>query len=209
MTYRELGHAVGAFGMGLIKLGLKPAPDGADLQHTRGPHTILIFEDTSAPWIIAAFGAFSQSIAVATSYATLGIGAVAEAINETEAKVVVCNIKDVQKLADYCKGKCPSLTTIVYTTVSSTETKAPDLQGPIRAMSFDEVLASGAGKPKFSAPTPEHLAVIMYTSGSTGKPKGVMIKHSCMVASIAGVGNKFKQFGMTEGQERYLAYLPA
>merc|ERR1719499_1191308 len=36
-----------------------------------------------------------------------------------------------------------------------------------------------------------------------------MIKHSCMVASIAGVGNKFKQFGLTEGQERYLAYLPA
>merc|ERR1740121_1464776 len=115
MTYREFGRAAGCFGAGLIKLGMKPAPNGVDLQTVSGPHTLLIFEETSAPWITAAFGAFSQSLAVATSYATLGMSAVAEAINETGATTIVCNIKDVKKVASYCKDKCASLTTIIYT----------------------------------------------------------------------------------------------
>jgi len=158
-------------------------------------------------------GAFSQSICVATSYATLGMSAVAEAINETEAVAVVCNIKDVTKLAAYCKDKCKSLKTIIYTTNYSTELKHAPLEGgAIKLVSVDEVVelgAEGGGQVKFSPPTPDHLAVIMYTSGSTGKPKGVMIKHSSMVASVAALRLKFQDFGFEEGQERYLAYLPA
>mmetsp|Transcript_148056 Transcript_148056/g.369082 ORF Transcript_148056/g.369082 Transcript_148056/m.369082 type:complete len:770 (-) Transcript_148056:371-2680(-) len=212
LTYRELGRKVGHFGAGLLKLGLKPAPDGVDLQKVSGPHTILIFEETCASWVIACFGAFSQSIAVATSYATLGMSAVAEAINETEAKAVVCNIKDVKKLADYCKGKCPSLSVIIYTTNNSTDLEVSQtVDSSLKVLSMDEVIDQGAamGEPKFSPPTPDHLAVIMYTSGSTGKPKGVMIKHSSMVASVASIGNKFRQLGLKEGQETYIAYLPA
>ena len=40
----------------------------------------------------------------------------------------------------------------------------------------------------YSEPTPEHVGLIMYTSGSTGKPKGVMLKHSAIVAAVAGLG---------------------
>lgn len=70
-----------------------PRPQ-ADLQTLAGPHTILIFEETCAHWVTAALGAFSQSIAVATSYATLGMAALTEALSETEARVIVCNLKD-------------------------------------------------------------------------------------------------------------------
>merc|ERR1740121_780767 len=163
--------------------------------------------------MIATLGAFSQSIAVATSYATLGMSAVAEAINETEAVAVVCNINNVTKLAAYCKDKCKSLTTIIYTTNYSTEKKHAPLEGSsLKLYSVDEVIELG-GKDgqavKFAPPTPEHLAVIMYTSGSTGKPKGVMIPHKSMVASVAALRTKFFDFGFVEGQEVYLAYLPA
>jgi len=214
INYREFGRKVGHFGAGLVKLGLKPAPDGADLQKTSGPHTILIFEETCASWMVATLGAFSQSIAVATSYATLGMSAVAEAINETEATAIMCNIKDVTRIAAYCnKDKCKSLKTIIYSTNLSTEQKHAPLEGStLKLVSVDEVLelgAEGGGQVKFSPPTPEHLAVIMYTSGSTGKPKGVMIKHKSMVASVAALRHKFMDFGFEEGQERYLAYLPA
>lgn len=209
VTYKEFGKRVAHFGAGLLKLGLKPAPDGADLQKVNGPHTVLIFEETCADWITACFACFTQSICVATSYSTLGMSAVAEAINETQAKAVICNIKDVKKLADYCKGKCPFLTEIIFTTNNSTETKAS--ADGFNVHSMEEVISMGAaaGKVEYAKPTPDHLAVIMYTSGSTGKPKGVMIKHSSMVASIAAMAMKFGQFGLKEGEETYIAYLPA
>lgn len=62
------------------------------------PHTLLIFEDTSKEWSIALHGAFSQSVVVATSYATLGIDAVAAAINQTGAPTILCNRKLVPKV---------------------------------------------------------------------------------------------------------------
>lgn len=211
-TYRDFGQSVTHFGLGLLKLGLRPAPPHADLQSASGPHTILIFEETCAPWSIAAFGAFSQSIAVATSYATLGISAVAEALAETEARAVVCNIKDVEKLASACAGSCPHLATIIYTTNYSTRQRMELPAGSaIKVCSIDEVisLGSSASQPRFTAPLHDSLAVIMYTSGSTGKPKGVMITHLSMAASVASIGKKFGQFGLEEGKEAHLAYLPA
>lgn len=36
-----------------------------------------------------------------------------------------------------------------------------------------------------------------------------MIKHSCAVASIASISDKFRSFGCVEGDETYVAYLPA
>lgn len=212
LSFRDMGKKVAHFGAGLLKLGLKPAPDGADLQVTTGPHAILIFEETSASWIISFLGAFSQSIAVVTSYATLGMNAVAEAVNETGAKAVVCNVKEVNNLAEYCKDKCPSLEAIIYTLNNSVEDSPKLPEGcKYEVLSIEEVIAKGAqgGEVKFSPPTPDHLAVVMYTSGSTGKPKGVMIKHRSMVASIAALGAKFSQFGLKEGEETYIAYLPA
>jgi len=212
ITYSKLGENVANFGAGLVKLGMKPLPSGVDLEKTSGPHTLLVFEETCREWITATFGAFSQSLVVATSYATLGMSAVVEALNETEATVILCNIKDVKTVANGCKDKCKALTTIVYTTNNSTD-KAPEkIDGcSFKVLSFDEVIALGAegGKVTFTPPSPDNLGVIMYTSGSTGKPKGVMIKHKSMVASVAAVRTKFLSFGLKEGEERYLAYLPA
>ena len=56
------------------------------------------------------------------------------------------------------------------------------------------------------APSTDDLACIMYTSGSTGSPKGVLLKHSNIVAAIAGA-NVVVGPHMAPG-ERLLAYLP-
>merc|ERR1711971_510192 len=120
------------------------APDRVDLQECDGPHTMLIFEETCTPWIVAMLGAFSQSIAVATSYATLGISAVVDAVNEIGAHAIVCNIKDVKKIADQTKGKCKSLKVVIYTTNYSTEKSPKDVSGgDLQILSFDDVLALG------------------------------------------------------------------
>ena len=87
-TYREVQARAAKFGAGLVKLGCKPQPPNTDYEELTGPYTILLWEDTCAEWLTALIGAGGQSIAVATSYATLGIDAVAEALNNSQCPVV-------------------------------------------------------------------------------------------------------------------------
>lgn len=211
-TYAEFGVRVKRFGSGLSQLGLRPPPDGQsaeEFEEASGPHTLIIYEDTCEAWMTACMGAFMQSVAVATSYSTLGISSVGEAVNETGATVILCNIKDVGKVATYCSERCPSLTTIIYTFNNSTESKPKGaLHSNIKVLSFEDVIQLGSpalGIP----PTGENVAVIMYTSGSTGKPKGVVIQHKNFAASVGALGQKFQDFGLRAGSETYLAYLPA
>lgn len=207
-SYRELGRKVAAFGAGLVKLGLQPAMPGAGSSQDM----LLIFEETSETWATACLGAFSQSLVVVTCYATLGKTAVAEAVAETGAKIVLCNVRSVAEVASACQGRCPSLEYIVYSRHCAHGSEIPqdsDMFG-FSATSVEDVVELGAST--LRPPTPpaaDHLAVVMYTSGSTGKPKGVMIKHSSAVASVASVSAKFQTLGCKEGGETYIAYLPA
>ena len=86
-------------------------------EDTTDPHTILIYEDTSADWMCAFAGAMSQSLVVATSYATLGVDAIISAVKECNVKIIVCNRKDVKKLLDV-RDKIPTVICIVYTNVN-------------------------------------------------------------------------------------------
>lgn len=216
IMYWELAALVEQFGEGLKALGLSPAPPLAELSESCGPHVILIYEETCAHWMAAALGAFSQSIVVATTYATLGVAALMEALVQTEARVMLCNIADVERVAYACQ-RCPDikLTTIVYSTRESGSRFAQAPKGSsLRVISVDDVLGFGGsvqGRDSGGStpPVPDALAVIMYTSGSSGKPKGVLITHSCIAASAGGIGRKFMQFGMRCGREFYLSYLPA
>ena len=103
-TYGEISERVQAFGAGLVALGMKPMPlDMAksvvgDFAAIKGPHCLLVFEETCADWMTAAMGAMSMSMPVATSYATLGMSSVAEAIQQTNAPVILCNYSAVEKV---------------------------------------------------------------------------------------------------------------
>jgi len=220
-AYHEVQSRAYAFGSGLVSLGVTSMPDkmNADVlsfAQISGPHCILVFEETCADWTTATIGAMSQSIAVATSYATLGMDAVGEAIQQTNSPAVVCNYKDVSKLATLA-DTCPSLTTIIYTRNYVEEDK-PVLAGEahrLQVLSMEEVISRGisAGLPP-NPPSPDHIGLIMYTSGSTGKPKGVMLKQSTICAGIAGLENYFVEnvgprASSEATQEVYLAYLPA
>jgi long-chain acyl-CoA synthetase len=72
--------------------------------------------------------------------------------------------------------------------------------------SFEEFMRLGDELVEPVPPNPEGLMCIMYTSGSTGPPKGVLLKHSTVVASIAGVDTIIGPH-VAPG-ERVLAYLP-
>ena len=178
----ELGDRIASFGRGLRALGMTPLPLATSNKVTdkyeamTGPHTLLIFEETCADWMTAALGAMSQSMPVATSYSTLGMAAVAEAINQTSAPAILCNYKDVCKVATLEKS-CESLKTIIYSR-NYTEAEAKpvgeayskELAGcGLKVLSVDEVMELGdSGKHKtvtFAEPTPDHVGLIMCVGG--------------------------------------------
>lgn len=206
-TYKQVGEEVHKFGAALRARGLVSAPDTTTLDKIKTPCSIAIFENTCPEWLISAIGAFSQGVVVTTVYATLGIDAVIEAINDGVISLIVCNKANVQTLLNKM-DKMRTLKTIIYTSDcvardDKTEFKAP--RG-VFITSFEDFLASGDTE-KYP-PTPPKggtCGVIMYTSGSTGKPKGVVITHEQMSAAIASSEIALELKG---GEDVYLGYLP-
>jgi long-chain acyl-CoA synthetase len=213
-TYAEFGERCHQFGAGLRNLGQVPFHGDASAFEAadKVPNTVLLYEDTSEGWSTAAVGSFTQSLVVATSYATLGIEAVALAINQTSCTVVVCNYK---KAALVCrlKSKCPSLKTVIYTTLYATPEEIakghPEADVPgVKLLSQEEVITLGKEKPvAVTRPHADDIAVLMYTSGSTGTPKGVMLSHGNITATVQGINDVCPN--LVHGEETYLAYLPA
>lgn len=173
-TYKEVGKMSHSFGAALRGAGLEPAPPTTNLDKVKNNSRLAIFENTCPEWMIAALGAFSQSITVTTIYATLGMDAVEHAVNDNNISVIVCNKKNVEKLVER-RGSMKTLKTIVYTDdmiAPSEEVKLPNAPSGIMIASFDDFVKSGDTE-KFppTKPKADTTAVIMYTSGSTGKPK--------------------------------------
>jgi len=228
-TYAQFKGDAIAFGRGLVSLGMQPstAQSKAEFEDTQDPDTVLLWENTSAEWMTALAGAFSQSIVVATSYATLGMDGVAESVKQCSCRVVICNRDQVAKLAKE-KGNLPTLETIIYTDLHfggaevfgrdklPADTAPPvhepleEMQNGVRCIPFEQVIAKGNldTSQAVTPPTPRSIAVVMYTSGSTGKPKGVVIEHGNIASIVGGLAAQFGSWG-SEGQETYLAYLPA
>jgi len=131
-TYSQLRDEAAAFGRGLRALGMQPLSAECSTACTEnfeqifGPHALLIFEDTCADWMIGAIGAMSQSMPVTTSYATLGMHAVAEILNDCAAPTILVNYKHAGACAALANGACPTLKVVIYTRLD-TEEDAPSL----------------------------------------------------------------------------------
>jgi long-chain acyl-CoA synthetase len=122
--------------------------------------------------MIAALGAYSQSISITTVYATLGIDAVIDSINDGKIRAIVCNKKSVKVLLGKIT-KMPTLKCIIYTNNMIAMGEKIDLgtsPKDVSVISFDDFVSAGDTK-AFTVvpPTPDTTAVIMYTSGSTGE----------------------------------------
>lgn len=207
LTYKEAGEKAWKFGAALRAAGCVPSDPVTTLKKVTKPCRIAIFENTCPEWMMSCLGAQSQSIGVATVYATLGSDAVIEAINDNTIPVIVCNKTNVKIICDKIKSM-PSLKTIVYTNDLVGKDMKVDLPAAPRGVniySFDEFVETGdTEKYPVTPPSPETIAVIMYTSGSTGKPKGVVISHASIIAAAASAEYVL---GLN-ATHKYLAYLP-
>mmetsp|Transcript_23753 Transcript_23753/g.50508 ORF Transcript_23753/g.50508 Transcript_23753/m.50508 type:complete len:736 (-) Transcript_23753:229-2436(-) len=208
LTYQEVGDKAYKFGAALAATGCVPSDPVATLDKITKPCRIAIFENTCSEWMIAALGSFSQSIAVTTVYATLGIDSVAEAVVDNSISAIVCNKTNVGYLVESSKNMA-CLKTIIYTNDligdSVTVDLPTDVPAGLTVIAFDDFVASGdTSKYPVIPPAAESAAVIMYTSGSTGKPKGVVVKHSSIVSGIAAAESALN----LDQNVKYLGYLP-
>ncbi|KAG2719607.1 hypothetical protein I3760_03G273700 [Carya illinoinensis] len=193
-TYGEIFDRARNFASGLVRLGHNLDSRAA------------IFSETRAEWFIALQGCFRQSITVVTVYASLGEDALIHSLNETQVSTLICDSKQLKKLAAVSSSLDSIENVIVFEDDETENETIPESMSKWTITSFSEVEKLGRKSPvDASLPSKNSIAVVMYTSGSTGLPKGVMITHGNIVATTAAV---MKVIPILGRNDVYLAYLP-
>uniref|UniRef100_A0A7N0TBT4 AMP-dependent synthetase/ligase domain-containing protein n=1 Tax=Kalanchoe fedtschenkoi TaxID=63787 RepID=A0A7N0TBT4_KALFE len=153
---------------------------------------VAIFSDTRAEWLIAFQGCFRQNLTVVTIYASLGDDALVHSLNETEVSTLVCESKQLKKLASI-SSSLKTIRHVIYFEDHGV-TIGPsvlDDVGAWKVSSFSEIQKLGRENPvPPSLPSIADAALIMYTIGSTGLPKGVIMPHESVIFTYYGADTK-------------------
>lgn len=130
-SYTEINNLASKFGKGLRELGAQPKEN------------IVVFAETRLEWMLAAHGLFKQSFTLVTVYATLGEDAVAHAINETEATIVVTSLDLLPKFKKILT-LTPQVKTVVYMEDQLKDLENPeDISERAEIITFKKVLLKG------------------------------------------------------------------
>ncbi|CAF9904717.1 MAG: long-chain fatty acid-CoA ligase [Alectoria fallacina] len=164
----------------------------------------------SAHWLAMSHGAVSQSMPIATAYDTLGEEGLKHSLVQTKAKAIFCDPHLLKTLVNPLK-EAKDIKFVIYNSDGEVKeeniNKLKSTYDYLTILSFEELRQLGKNNPVDAVPpAADDLCCIMYTSGSTGAPKGVLIKHSAVVAAIAGVTTIIGQY-IGPG-DKLLTYLP-
>lgn len=179
LSFSEYEKLMLQVGSGLRELGLEKG----DRVH--------IFAATSSYWLAMSHGAASQSMPIVTAYDTLGEEGLRHSMVATKAKAIFLDPHLLPTLTNVLKD-ATEIKYVIWNSqnelkkehVDKLKAAYPDVQ----VISFDALRVLGEENPSDPVPPEaEDLCCIMYTSGSTGTPKGVPLKHSNVVAAVAGV----------------------
>nr|XP_033321297.1 long-chain-fatty-acid--CoA ligase 4 isoform X2 [Megalopta genalis]XP_033321298.1 long-chain-fatty-acid--CoA ligase 4 isoform X2 [Megalopta genalis] len=171
-SYTEVDRLTNSFSRGLKDLGLTTRKN------------VVLFAETRAEWMIAAYGCFKQNLTVVTIYATLGDDAIVHGINETEVDTVITSHDLLPKFKRLLE-RVPVVKTIIYMEDQLKPTDTTGYKKDVNLIPFSEVIKKGNdSKSPLSLPESNDTAIIMYTSGSTGVPKGVLLSHANIISTL-------------------------
>jgi len=192
ITYNQTHNTSNMFGKGLRELGQEPG------------QRIAIYAETRAEWIMAAYGAFSQSLVVTTLYTNLGDEAVMHGLNETEVKLVVTSHELLPKFKTMLE-RCPNIETVIVMEDQLYPTDISGYKQGVKILPFNSVVKMGEQSSyDLSPPSSSSPAIVMYTSGSTGAPKGVILTHSNLISTSTCIMFLVK----FRPDDVYIGYLP-
>ena len=195
-TYRQVSEEMTLFGRGLAALGLT------------AKQNVVLFSETRAEWITAAFGCMKQSLPLVTLYANLNDEALVHGVTETGVGCIITSQSLLPRVINLM-DQLTNVKTLIFfqdriqgeDSLAATPT-APD---GLQLIAYEQIVEMG-NSPQLGdrLPSPEDTAIIMYTSGSTGRPKGVILSHRNITCSLFGYLDVF-QFAP---DDVILAYLP-
>ncbi|XP_076763452.1 acyl-CoA synthetase long-chain [Xylocopa sonorina] len=171
-SYTDVDRLTTSFSRGLREYGLTARKN------------IVIFAETRAEWMIAAYGCFKQNLIIVTIYATLGDEAIAHGINETEVDTVITShalLPKFKRLLDTVQN----VKTIIYMEDQLQPTDTTGYKEGVKFIPFSDLIKKGnTSTAPMEHPKGDDTAIIMYTSGSTGVPKGVLLSHYNIVTAL-------------------------
>ncbi|XP_047338518.1 long chain acyl-CoA synthetase 8-like [Impatiens glandulifera] len=193
-SYGQVFERTCNFASGLVKLGHDVDTRAA------------IFAETQAKWLISFHGCLRQNITVVTVYASLGEDALIHSLNETQVSTLICDSKQLKKLAAISSSLTTVKHVIYFDDEVTKDSNYSSSMGSLTIISSHEVEKLGKRHPVHpNLPVSGDIAVIMYTSGSSGMPKGVMMTHGNIVATAAAAATLIPEL---RTNDIYIAYLP-
>eukprot|EP00092_Neocalanus_flemingeri_P005787 GFUD01006229.1.p1 GENE.GFUD01006229.1~~GFUD01006229.1.p1 ORF type:complete len:726 (-),score=213.49 GFUD01006229.1:423-2600(-) len=200
-SYRDFGDQAEKFGRGMREIGVE------------SKQRVVMFAESRAEWMIAAYGCFQHSMSIVTLYTNLGDDGITHGLSETEVSTIICSWETHGKLLQVLskdRDKIPDVKNVVI--MEDLAGRPIDIKKcpeGVKCIRFREVIAKGdvekAVTRKSCPPGPDDIAIIMYTSGSTGKPKGVMLSHHNLVSAMGSLCNITDFRPETD---RFIAFLP-
>src|ERR1700712_3414735 len=191
-TYTELLNDTTALGLGLIALGVQPGD------------RVSIIGTTNRAWSAAEFAVTRTGAIVVPIYQTNSPRECQWVIEDSQAKVVICeNAEQVAKFAEF-RAHVPGLEHVIVL-----DGEAPD------AIPLAELLASGKSiaeselEARTAAVQLDEIFTIIYTSGTTGNPKGCMLTHGNYRAIVNSSNESgFFEEGTDTSKEVLYLFLP-
>ena len=177
-TWRELGEAARAVGLGLVRLGFEPGETASVLANTR------------REWLYADLGVLGAGGVCSGIYPTDATGQVEFLM--ADSRSVYLFVEDEEQLdkALEVRARLPLLRKIIVFDMDGLHRFSDPM-----VMSLEELRRLGAEHhhahpdlwgARLATRRPDDLAILIYTSGTTGKPKGAMLSHRNVLHATRG-----------------------